>query len=507
MSSRTFLEKLGVLFPYNTFSRLSNEQEMTSACGGVAALVAICAIIAILAMKLVEVFQMTTVISSSASTMTLLPPMTTVSTYQDGLLAEPYMLALGYYKDMFYNSTAAAAAYYVEVQGPYSDPNRTIKYTPISLEPCTAQHFSAIPNIVADQTTWGIANWVCLPLNQTWQVGGDYELSTNYKRIQVNISCTFSENHVDCGYYKLYTLNTFINPSDALQPSTYYISQDTFLVKGQSYYEYSSRLDLNTLDTDGTVLPGSKLASTTSLEANPIVLQTVMNLAPIYQTVLKVEKSGKVTSHKRAFLKLLDALAYVGGIFNSLLAIFFFMAMFMRFFFEMKFADYYFKCEEAKEVGFFSFGKQMVYGMLSATPFKPNWELNEKRISLRETVNKVLDLFYLHKRIAFLEKAITLLLDEHHIKGLHLANSLTREEADKKYKQFRLRDRIVVFLHKYRHTSHLFGKLGDSSVESAVGFKKDGGEAYDGRGGLSKRKIGVQHEAEVGDGAGEEELR
>ncbi len=63
-----------------------------------------------------------------------------------------------------------------------------------------------------------------------------------------------------------------------------------------------------------------------------------MSLAPLYQTILKIEKSGRTSTYNRTYLKLIDALAYVGGIFNSILAIFFFMGLFGRFYFEMKFA-------------------------------------------------------------------------------------------------------------------------------------------------------------------------
>jgi hypothetical protein len=42
-------------------------------------------------------------------------------------------------------------------------------------------------------------------------------------------------------------------------------------------------------------------------------------------------------------MKVLDAFAYVGGIFNSILALFFFMVNFGGLVYEMKFASLYFK--------------------------------------------------------------------------------------------------------------------------------------------------------------------
>lgn len=63
-----------------------------------------------------------------------------------------------------------------------------------------------------------------------------------------------------------------------------------------------------------------------------------MQLAPFDMTIVRIEKSSKTTTYNRVYLKLLDALAYVGGIFSTLLALFFFLGMFMRFYYEMKFA-------------------------------------------------------------------------------------------------------------------------------------------------------------------------
>ena len=59
--------------------------------------------------------------------------MTNVSTVQNTASSFPYMAALGYYQDMFYNSNTSIAAYYFEVVGAYSDPTRNITKTEILL--------------------------------------------------------------------------------------------------------------------------------------------------------------------------------------------------------------------------------------------------------------------------------------------------------------------------------------------------------------------------------------
>ena len=66
---------------------------------------------------------------------------------------------------------------------------------------------------------------------------------------------------------------------------------------------------------------------------------------------------------------------------------------------------------------------------------------------MQTAVNQILDVIYLQKRIDFLERALPILLEDHQLKGLHLIHDLTVDEAEKKFKEHQLRDRLVAFLH------------------------------------------------------------
>jgi hypothetical protein len=101
---------------------------------------------------------------------------------------------------------------------------------------------------------------------------------------------------------------------------------------------YGSKLDQNILESDESISPQIQINTTTSTESNKVEQKAYMQLSPVHMTILRIEKSGKTTTYTRTYLKLLDALAYVGGIFSSLLALFFFLGMYMRFYYEMKFA-------------------------------------------------------------------------------------------------------------------------------------------------------------------------
>jgi hypothetical protein len=59
----------------------------------------------------------------------------------------------------------------------------------------------------------------------------------------------------------------------------------------------------------------------------------------------------------------------------------------------------------------------------------------------------VLDVSYLYQRIEFLERAISVLLDEHQLKGIYLTK-VSIAEANDSYKRHRIRDRVIKYLFK-----------------------------------------------------------
>ena len=83
--------------------------------------------------------------------------------------------------------------------------------------------------------------------------------------------------------------------------------------------------------------------------------------------------------HNRRYLTVIDALSYMGGIFNALLAAFVFMKLYGEVFFEVFFAKSYFKDRDAEGFGFFSFTKQLIFNALTFVGCKPVWDLSEKR--------------------------------------------------------------------------------------------------------------------------------
>lgn len=114
----------------------------------------------------------------------------------------------------------------------------------------------------------------------------------------------------------------------------------------------------------------------------------------------------------------------------------------------MSFASEYFRNRDTKSYTIYGLMKQAVYHILKDTRWKPDWKVAEIREEMKNSVEKVLDVTYLNKRILFLEEAISLLFEPHQIKGIHLLHTLTREENEARINQHKLRDRLVCYLNK-----------------------------------------------------------
>ena len=85
------------------------------------------------------------------------------------------------------------------------------------------------------------------------------------------------------------------------------------------------------------------------------------------------ERSYKTQVFEATYLKFMDAFAFVGGIFESLIGMFFFITAFGRMFFEFNFAKLYLRSDLARGFGFPGYLKQVVYQILTLVNYKVNW--------------------------------------------------------------------------------------------------------------------------------------
>jgi hypothetical protein len=138
----------------------------------------------------------------------------------------------------------------------------------------------------------------------------------------------------------------------------------------------------------------------------------------------------------------------VGGFFPSLFGLFVFMRYFGVFFFETTFGYRHFHDNSVKQNHLGVYLKKILYGILIKLGMDPNrWKTCRSQNKVIATVNKMLDVNYLYKRIEYLERAISVLLDEHQLKGIYLTKTSIRNANDH-YKRQRIRDKVVKYLHQ-----------------------------------------------------------
>ena len=64
---------------------------------------------------------------------------------------------------------------------------------------------------------------------------------------------------------------------------------------------------------------------------------------------------------------------------------------------------------------------------------------------MAKTVDNMLDVVYLNRRIEFLENALGLMLDEHQLMGVHLQERWDRLRADENFEEHSLQERLTHF--------------------------------------------------------------
>ena len=178
------------------------------------------------------------------------------------------------------------------------------------------------------------------------------------------------------------------------------------------------------LYTDKSITPIADNQKETSFSSQPFKPRAKITYSTQTTTDLWIERSPVTKTIHRRYMTLIDVFSYVGGIFPSLFAFFFFMKAFGLYFFEMTFASVHFRSRETKGFNFGTFMKQLIYQVLVLLGFRiKSWKIAEKRSTINKVVNNLLDINYLFRRIEFLEKAIEILLDEHQLKGIFLSRT------------------------------------------------------------------------------------
>jgi len=115
-----------------------------------------------------------------------------------------------------------------------------------------------MPNIYKSFLNWEIDYLLCLPINNTFEIGGT-EVG-NFSFLNVNIECVGSacQSQNNSLAFMVYTLNTFVNPTNSTHPFTSYTTRYETTLLSNTRIRNFLYLHKNTLITDNSLLPLSK---------------------------------------------------------------------------------------------------------------------------------------------------------------------------------------------------------------------------------------------------------
>ena len=195
--------------------------------------------------------------SITATSQTLIddsPPLTKVNTYQTDPNIKPFMFAFDLYKanpNISPNDTSFVVEGFIDYVKIGAAGNRTTVYEPFTFEQCQPQHFSSFENINEDYLIWGAKDWLCLPLNKTFEIQGSWTLDGAYSSINVLFNCTGNcSNSFDSLNIFFYTMSSSVNPTNTTSPEQFYIDETTIPLYKNTDLEYSFDLVENVIKTD-----------------------------------------------------------------------------------------------------------------------------------------------------------------------------------------------------------------------------------------------------------------
>ena len=130
----------------------------------------------------------------------------------------------------------------------------------------------------------------------------------------------------------VYQINSLINPN-VEEPFEYYLTRNDLDISANTFNYYKIFLDQNILETDHSLFPFENTTRKGSISSQPMEHRASIDYNSKKQTYLYIERSSLTKTVSRKYLKLMDVMAYVGGIFPALFGIFFFMKGFGMYFF------------------------------------------------------------------------------------------------------------------------------------------------------------------------------
>ncbi len=390
----------GVLYKMDFFYtaellRYREEPEYRTLFGGVLSLSIIILLLVTFYRKVIATFEKVIISSSFSSTNADDPVSYNIST----MPGMPFMFGV----EIWHHNLNVYPRYFdvvaTNVFYDTGEPNDNFSI-PVTLEPCTKEHWSQYPKIQESYDRLHIDYWLCLPQNAEYQIFGKYA-SEKSMTLEVSVSrCTNSSDfRYNCAsdaeidqffkdeqtfFYTIYFINPLLN-SDSQEYLSYYLEDSNYVIfSATGGEECQLWMEDFTITTDESILPFSE----ENVETGGIVTKNCIknhyeisanDTAPLYSTITFF-KSPISRTINRSFQKIDEILSYVGGLFGTIAICLFLANTYNSYSFEILMGDYLFKPEDEnmskqlKKYNFLHFLMHLAYVFVSIFNCKFNWK-------------------------------------------------------------------------------------------------------------------------------------
>lgn len=146
-------------------------------------------------------------------------------------------------------------------------------------------------------------------------------------------------------------------------------------------------------------------------------------------------KSSTQTVWVRSFNKVDTYFSYVGGLVGIIISLIFILNTFSERSYEISIASHLFLSPDsdpipAKRYNFFYYLATVVKDFLGLFKIKPEWKQTDLFVKCSEEMENQLDIYYILKRLIFLERAVEIMFNDKQYPLLFLQNKMTIDEAE-----------------------------------------------------------------------------
>lgn len=228
-----------------------------------------------------------------------------------------------------------------------------------------------------------------------------------------------------------------------------------------NYFEFTTHagvkanvfLSAYTITTDESIYPFSDMRNDTGGIVNKLAQVHHFEILGEEYVKLYLRKSSTDILVERSFRKADDTLSYIGGLFSAILALMFMLIAYNETCYEIDIAKSIYRDEQGHPIHSekFTFFTYIFYSFsqllecLGCSPLCSNVAVYGNAV---EEIRKQMDIRLLLKRLAYCERGLHILLEEHRAQVLHLQRPLTFNEAQELRKEYMLYDEMEELTYK-----------------------------------------------------------